>query len=186
MDDAYARAAAEHDFLCAGCEESCCETLFFHHTLAESLALWAGVEALPEPAREALLERAGRVRQAEADHGPGSGTFRHPCPALEEGRCLLYEDRPMVCRLHGIGYTMVLPDGSCRTGPGCHAYEQRMAQSNVRPSPMDRTLLYRDMADLERELRLATGFSRRIPLTVAGLLAGPPVRLPGMRMEDAS
>ncbi|MBU2489613.1 MAG: YkgJ family cysteine cluster protein [Proteobacteria bacterium] len=186
MDEACALAAVEHDFLCTGCEDTCCATLFFHHTLAECLVLWAGIRDLPADVREQLLARASRVREAEAARGSGSGPFREPCPALVQGRCLVYAHRPMVCRLHGMAHAMTLPDGSCRTGPGCSLYEQRVAEFEHRPAPLDRTPLYQDLAALEREIRAEAGFSGRIRLTVAGILADPPDFSRGKGLEEAS
>lgn len=42
----------------------------------------------------------------------GNANFLNdPCPKLRNGRCLIYEDRPLVCRLYG-----VVPEMRCIHG----------------------------------------------------------------------
>jgi Fe-S-cluster containining protein len=49
------------------------------------------------PHAQAVLERAQRVEKATADAEPGDRP-PIPCPLLEEGRCLVYAVRPLLCR----------------------------------------------------------------------------------------
>ncbi len=70
-----------------GCD-ACCRHLNLFWVEAVALAL--ALEQLPEEAAEAIRERA---RRSGADA---------PCPLLEEGACLLYADRPIICRTHGL------------------------------------------------------------------------------------
>jgi len=70
-----------------GCD-ACCRHLSLFWV--EGVALAQALEGLPEAAAERIRERA---RQAAADG---------PCPLLEEGACLLYAARPIICRTHGL------------------------------------------------------------------------------------
>ncbi len=61
MDQAYARVADGFGFVCAGCRQSCCETLFYHHTLAELLYLKSGLLQLTADERERIGRSAAAV-----------------------------------------------------------------------------------------------------------------------------
>lgn len=102
-----------------GCS-GCCRGLF-DITLLDARLLQAGFVRLPETVRQAVLDRA-RPRLAELQRRwPGFSTpyllnampdeewtempedDETPCPLLDEnGLCLVYDHRPMTCRLHGI------------------------------------------------------------------------------------
>ncbi|NOT06606.1 MAG: YkgJ family cysteine cluster protein [Gemmatimonadales bacterium] len=105
----------------AGCSACCLGP--FDISAADSLVVRNGVRGLPEPLRRAIgvraldqLERMRAVdRRLEAPWeigGLGDDGFDallepfedDPCPALDEhGRCQIYESRPMVCRVMGLG-----------------------------------------------------------------------------------
>jgi Fe-S-cluster containining protein len=97
----YRQLVAKVDALCAGIEENhrpqiaCrkgCDACCRHLSLfwIEGVALARAVESLP---REEAQHIRRRARQATAD---GS------CPLLENGQCLLYPARPIICRTHGL------------------------------------------------------------------------------------
>lgn len=46
-----------------------------------------------------------------------SGVRTADCPALTDGRCTVYEDRPLICRLWGAVQSMPCPYG-CEATPG--------------------------------------------------------------------
>lgn len=81
----------------AGCD-SCCQALTLFPV--EAYALARAVAAQPEPIRQRLRARAGEA----ADTGS--------CPLLEGGRCLLYDDRPIICRTHGLPILLREPQGN--------------------------------------------------------------------------
>ena len=161
MDRAYHRVSAAYGFTCNGCADNCCWSRFHHHTLVEYLDLQAGLAQLPPRVHAGVTARARQAVQAPPDR-------RTPCPLLEDARCLLYGHRPMICRLHGIPHRLVRPDGKVLEGDGCAAFHARCGPAVQR---LDRTPFYRQLAALETELRAKTGFSGRLHLTVAGMIA---------------
>jgi Fe-S-cluster containining protein len=103
---------------CRGCCQ-CCRGLF-DITLLDALLLRQGFDHLPEETREQLLARVRPIlyRLQERftgfaqpyllggipiDQLPLSGEENTPCPLLDAaGRCLLYDYRPLTCRLYGL------------------------------------------------------------------------------------
>ncbi len=178
MDAAYAASAQAIGLSCQGCADSCCETLFRHHTYVEWTELAQGFAALP-PARQAeMREQAESYLRIHQNALPGTRP-RVPCPAsvMAEGNlvCGLYEHRPMVCRLHGVPNVLVRPGGQQSAFPGCDR-AQNLAKT-CEPALLDRTPLLSELARLEMDL-LGQGRMGRLPrvdLTIAEmLLMGPP------------
>jgi Fe-S-cluster containining protein len=105
----------------AGCS-ACCHGPF-DISVADALVVRDAVAALPETARKAVQERARTQVHRMADTGPSfqfpwdvsrldevrfdalvEAQADAPCPALgSTGECLIYESRPMVCRMMGLG-----------------------------------------------------------------------------------
>ncbi|VFQ43977.1 YkgJ family cysteine cluster protein [Desulfoluna butyratoxydans] len=166
MDGSYAAAASSSGFTCAGCEDNCCLSLFYHHTLMELFYLKEGLATLPEETLATVTFRAQEAAPLLHQRANGEREEKVPCPLMEEGQCILYEHRPMVCRLHGVAHILERPDGTVIDGPGCARYEQASTQS----LPLNRTPLYREMAILEKELREETGFADRLRLTIAEMI----------------
>jgi hypothetical protein len=168
MDAAYDRTAGKTGFVCSGCEDNCCRTRFYHHTLVEQLYLQSGLAGLPPPQQRGIRDRAqAAVRRMEMLERAGR-PVRVMCPLNEQGRCVIYAQRPMICRLHGIPNTLRRPDGHVLAGPGCDDYYLQCGPSGG--DPLDRTPLYVAMADLERRLRDRLGFNSKIKLTVARMI----------------
>jgi hypothetical protein len=126
-----------------------------------------GFETLAGAARLEVADKARGVLDTRRLHDLKYGAFRAWCPLCSGGRCLLYAYRPMICRLHGIGWAMTLPDGRVERGPGCAAFE---AASRGRAVALDRTPLYTEMAVMEKKLRVMLSFSGRINASVAEIL----------------
>jgi Fe-S-cluster containining protein len=96
---------------CAGCYE-CCHQLF-QITEIEAEDVSRGVRRMDPAARERLLERARAYQKARSTlvtltgepeawgKLPPPGT-RLLCPALEDGVCVLYDHRPLICRKFGM------------------------------------------------------------------------------------
>ncbi|MCP3951106.1 MAG: hypothetical protein GY697_02640 [Desulfobacterales bacterium] len=172
MESAYAAVADAYGFECRGCEDNCCLTRFYHHTLGEYLYLHQGYSQLPSDERIRLQQAADRVNRKMAQADERGEPARSMCPLNLEGRCTLYRYRPMICRLHGIPNEMQRPGGSPVQGPGCEDFDR---QCGHRPYiPFDRTPLYSEMARCEQALRVQLDYREKIRLTVAQMVAGFP------------
>ncbi|BCR03300.1 hypothetical protein DESUT3_03690 [Desulfuromonas versatilis] len=122
VDDWFRRSQAKAQGLvhcAAGCSQ-CCRGLF-DISLLEAYLLQAGFSQLAEETRERVLAQSRlRLAQLQAQWPDFSAPYllNHmpdelwtempegdmtPCPLLgEDGRCLVYQWRPMTCRLHGL------------------------------------------------------------------------------------
>lgn len=168
MDQAYDQAAQSAGFVCNGCEDNCCLTRFYHHTLLEYLYLHAGLAQLPGTQQEQIRRQARSAVDQMAQVDQRGEPVRVMCPLNVDGRCSLYAWRPMICRLHGIPHLLRRPDGSGLSGPGCDDFD---AQCNAPVAvELDRTPLYVEMARLEQQVRRHMGFERKIRMTIAEMI----------------
>ena len=167
MDACYDETAAELGFVCTGCEDSCCRTRFYHHTLIEYFYLKSGLEALDSKERTGIHARALEVNSKWDEQPAPSGVM---CPLNAAGKCRLYAQRPMICRLHGIPHELNHPVKGRTIGPGCREFVIQCGEkSDVR---FDRTPLYRELAELEKSFRIEMGMSIKIRMTISEMLAG--------------
>jgi hypothetical protein len=94
VDAFFARVEARHaaDLRCAvGCTQ-CCHTRLTI-TGVEAAAIEAAIDAMPAEARAAVAAAAQRPVDRDDPR----------CAALDgDGRCLVYDARPLVCRSHGV------------------------------------------------------------------------------------
>ncbi len=168
MENAYTAVADAYGFKCSGCEDNCCLTRFYHHTLLEYLYLYSGYSKLPEAERVVLRQRAARVNQAMENADARGEKTRSMCPLNLDGLCALYRYRPMICRLHGIPHEIKRPGGPVVRGPGCGDFDRQSAHK--RYISFDRTPLYVKMAVAEKEIRARLGFTEKIKMTVARMI----------------
>jgi len=170
MGKAYDAAAACYGFTCNGCDENCCEERFYHHTLSEFLYLFGGIRSCDEQTRQAIFSRSRAVAERyRADDAMGR-VRRIMCPLNQNGRCSLYEYRLMICRLHGVPYRMRRPDGAVTQGTGCHSIDWDMSDEKSAACIFDRTELYRELSDIEIDLRQRLRFGHRIRKTIAEMI----------------
>lgn len=175
----YGRVAQVLDFSCDGCPDNCCDSYFLHHTYAEWAYLWLGVSQLMPERQEELIER-GRayIKQCEAPLMEGERP-QVLCPLNEQGLCVLYKHRLLVCRTHGVPATMTRPDGRTLHFPGCFRCQDIVAE-RFRQEPLphvERTVLLRRLALLENDLlQNKRHLVPKVRLTIAEMLVkGPPV-----------
>jgi Fe-S-cluster containining protein len=178
MDQAYAASASAIGLSCQGCADSCCESLFRHHTYIEWITLAQGFAALPPARQDEVRIQAETYLRIHRNALPGTRP-RVPCPASVEAdgglACGIYEHRPMVCRLHGVPNMLMRPGGQPAAFPGCDR-AQNLAKT-CEPALLDRTPLLSELARLEMDLlgRERMGKLPRVDLTIAEmLLMGPP------------
>jgi Fe-S-cluster containining protein len=185
MERAYDKIASHYGFVCRGCEQSCCRTVFYHHTYAEFMLLETGLRSLQRAAFKGVLERAleaqACLERQRVD--TAAGALRVMCPLNQAGRCLLYAQRPMICRLHGIPHRLRRPDGHLVSGPGCHQFDALSAEA-LRPKALcgeagsrrlDRTPFYQRLAQVEQQLRQRIETPMRLKMTLAEWLSAQAV-----------
>ncbi len=133
MESAYDACAREAGLSCAGCSTNCCTSFFRHHTHVEWLYLWRGLRALPQARRAACMARAAAYVRAAREKLAAGALPDAMCPLNEDGLCVLYAHRLMICRMHGTRTLFVLPDGRERLFPGCARFNT--LPCSVLPSP---------------------------------------------------
>jgi Fe-S-cluster containining protein len=170
MDRAYAASAARSGFHCTGCEENCCRTRFYHHTWLEIHNLFGGYRKLTAPRRAQVAKKAADVLEQERRAAARGEAARAMCPLNFNGRCSLYDHRPMICRLHGIPHVIRRPDGQAVFGPGCEAFGRSCGHQPA--ATLDRTPFYAEMARLEQEFRRHLQIAGKVRLTVAEIIVG--------------
>lgn len=168
MDQAYDSVAGAYGFECSGCHDNCCMTRFFHHTHIEFLYLHKGFAGLPENLRDEIRQQAAVVNEKVCQAEKDGRISRVMCPLNRDGRCVIYEYRPMICRLHGIPHELQHPVRGRMPGPGCHEFEAKCGRMPY--VEFDRTPFYQQMAGLERRVREITGSSDRFKKTVSEML----------------
>lgn len=167
MDHAYRTVAGQLDFVCSGCAENCCRSLFYHYTYLEYVYLESGLNGLEPMRRMTVNKSAAKVREADLHRKNGSPD-RPLCPLHLDGRCSLYPYRPMICRLHGVPSQLERPGQGLLLGPGCETFERgRRRQDQVR---LDRTPYYRQLAELELKFKKEAGIYRKIRMTIAEMI----------------
>lgn len=92
----------EHLACHAGCD-SCCRHLSL--SLVEGAALAVALHELPRDQMNHVRERAGNTAVDD------------PCPLLENGLCVLYAARPVICRTHGLPILII--DGEAKRVDFC-------------------------------------------------------------------
>ena len=168
MDRDYRRAAGHYGFGCDGCPDSCCRSLFYHHTIIEYGYLVEGLETLDARKLKEVKDRALHVAAETAGAGRSGTAVRIMCPLNFDELCILYPYRPMICRLHGIPHELQKPGQNPVYGPGCETFDHRCSRKDY--FKFDRTPFYRRLAMLEQEVRQSLGFDEKIKMTVAEMI----------------
>jgi len=175
MDHAWDDIAAQYSFICNGCDDNCCKSLFFHHTHIEKQYLLLGFSKLSNAVQKSVIEKSenyynqtflknnGQGEQIEEKFIVSKKIF---CPANTNGNCILYPYRPMICRLHGVPHEVKKPGTPIITSPGCQAggFDAKSYQ------PFDRTQFYREMAQIEMNYRQHTLNYSKIKESIAQML----------------
>jgi Fe-S-cluster containining protein len=168
MDQRYSETAKRYGFHCNGCQDNCCMTKFYHHTIIEYLFLIKGVERLTQEIRKAVLGRAiDVVREINKADSIGKA-IRILCPLNQNGLCLVYSYRPMICRLHGIAHELHHGNGRVYRGEGCLQFDSISLGNPY--IPFDRTPFYTQMAHLEADAQKETGYTKKFKMTIADML----------------
>lgn len=189
MEISYDKVAGQLGLTCSGCSDNCCDSYFMHHTYIEWSYLWHGLSELsPEKQKEIL----GRAEEYERKCEESLSAGMRPqimCPLNDNGRCILYKHRLMVCRTHGVTAAMTRPDGKRLQFPGCFRCQDIVEKNypDVQQVPvMDRTGLLRQLVILEQRYLSGKHITPRVKTTIAGMLASGPPSLPDIPVPPPS
>ena len=166
MDKTWNKVAADYLFNCTGCEDNCCKSLFFHHTYIEKAYFLHGFNAFNQDKKEKLLIKAKNYCKRTFPQSLEIKSLKIYCPVNENGQCLLYPYRPMICRLHGLPHELTKPGFNPVMGPGCNAgmFDDKAYIK------FDRTPFYQQMAQIEITFRQNLNKTGKIKETVAQML----------------
>jgi Fe-S-cluster containining protein len=168
MDQKYQEAADYYGFNCKGCEDNCCLTRFYHHTLVEYLYIKEGFHRLENKKQVEVKQRSLAVCQAYDEADIQGTTVKQMCPVNFENLCILYPYRPMICRLHGVPHELQRVGQGTLNSPGCSTFALKC---HGKPQfKFDRTPFYMQMAALEKEMKQAAGMTQKIKMTVAQMI----------------
>ena len=110
---------------------------------------------------EAVCRQAERADDKEL-------ALHQMCPLNQSGMCIIYDYRPMICRLHGIPHELRKPGQPIIHSPGCGEFDNQCPDTAY--VEFDRTPFYLEMARLENEFKQAAGLTGRIRLTIAEMI----------------
>lgn len=155
MEEEYDKVAAELNFGCSGCPDNCCDSHFLHHTYAEWAYLWRGLMELSPEQREHIEKKAAEhLRECNRAEGMGERP-QVMCPLNEDGLCVLYRHRMLVCRTHGVPASMTRPDGQKLEFPGCFRCQEivdERGEEGITVPRVERTPLLVQLVQIEDEL----------------------------------
>ena len=177
LADLYTRMENEYDQLarsiglsCAQCADNCCRSYFQHHTYVEWAYMWKGLQELDPEHRQVVLQRAQEYREKSRELLAQGQRPRLMCPLNEQGWCILYPYRLMICRLHGVPNQVRMPNGQTKHFPGCTTCQDLTREWSQVPV-LDRTPLYIQLVQLEREfLGSRTQRPPKVDMTLAEML----------------
>ena len=157
MDSTYADAAKGAGFSCKGCDGvKCCTVDLALHAYREMLYLSHGFHTLCPALQTEIILRCRKIIGEKRRNPLGQVHRNAVCVLNFNGLCSLYEYRPMICRLAGIGHFFVRPDGTRIAGPGCLRFQTDCVGGDSYPL-IDRTPFYKEMAEMEMEVVRARG-----------------------------
>jgi len=169
MDSAYAAAARKIDLTCEGCDGVlCCTVDLMVHTFVEMSYLRQGFYALDPLMQSEILIKSRRMVSAKQQAPKGDEYRGAVCALNSAGACVLYQYRPMICRLAGVPHFFTRPNGSKLESGGCKKFDESIPAKNS-GEILDRTEFYREMAAMEIEAVIARG-ERTEKLTIAEIL----------------
>ena len=188
-DAAFAQVAQSflQEMRCgSGCDD-CCHAVF-DLTPAEALALALAFRRLPRNARreglrraekaEALFDQVARqaLGQSPEERLTTFSRARVACPLLEKGRCLLYGERPLTCRLYGIPVAggeeaHVCPRSGFDQGESYPTANWDMIQAALKPLSALALELAPQLGDERRDLARVLRWAQAQALTLEALEA---------------
>jgi Fe-S-cluster containining protein len=167
MDKAFETAASHYGFICNGCEDNCCKSFFYHHTFIEKDYLLSIANDF-SPDKKIALKKNAEIYLDVISYGNTEFKEKPLCPLNKNSKCVLYNQRPMICRLHGIPHHLNIPGKDITKNPGCNAGLTFF--NSTKYFPFDRIPFYQEMAEIEKEYRQKFTKSGKIKQTIAHML----------------
>ncbi|WP_448589857.1 YkgJ family cysteine cluster protein [Thermodesulfobium sp.] len=149
VEDEFEKIGRYYDFSCFGCTSNCCTTLFYHYTFVEEFILQYGLSKLENDKKLLILENSRKYLLSKESYN-GKEKFKMMCPANKDGLCMIYEYRPMICRIHGIPSKLVFPNGRIDFYKGCEVLASKFLEF---PYVLDRTPFFKNLSLLEIDFR---------------------------------
>jgi len=181
LESEYSRVAGELHFSCKDCPDNCCDSYFLHHTYLEWAFLWRGFCQFSTEKQTEVLERCrAYILQCEKAEQKGERP-QVMCPLNEDGLCILYSHRLLVCRTHGVPATMTRPDGQTLRFPGCFRCQEIVEKGweNKEVVAVERTPSLRKIVQLEDELlEYKRHLAPKVKITIAEMLVKGAPALP--------
>jgi Fe-S-cluster containining protein len=167
--DSVCRDSADYyGFSCDGCNDNCCRTVFYHYTIVESFGLLEGFDKLPVEIKDESMRR-GRDYLKDLDkHRGKEEELEMMCPLNYDGRCRIYEYRPLICRIHGFPGGLDHPVKGKQSFTGCGIFNKTFQQKWTHL--IDRTPFYTRIANLEGQIRREMDYMMRFRKTIAEML----------------
>jgi Fe-S-cluster containining protein len=166
MDNTYDKVSKHYGFKCKGCKDNCCYTLFFHHTHIEYHYLMTGFVKIDLNKQRSAEKNAEKVNE-EINSIGNNKRLKQICPLNIDGLCIIYDYRPMICRLHGISHELQSPQGTIFS-PGCEAFTKKAEEKKY--FEFDRTIFYIEMAKLEKEFKNTYNIDKKFKKTVSQMI----------------
>ncbi|RME64700.1 MAG: hypothetical protein D6778_07485 [Nitrospirae bacterium] len=164
LDRAYQDVAGFYGLSCEGCQDNCCQSPFFVNTLVEHLYLMEGLHALTEAQKAEVFQKANAYQSGYSKTSRPETNFRMFCPLNRDQKCILYEYRPMMCRVYGVPGVMQSPRGGTVEFPGCQRFGSLGKEITRR---LQRTEYYQRVAQIEANLRKKLVYHQKYKKTIA-------------------
>ena len=149
IDSAYAAAAQKIGITCEDCDGViCCSVDLTLHTFVEISYVRLGFKMLEPSLQSEILAKSRWIVDAKREAPYGDRYRTAACALNFAGACILYEYRPMICRLAGIPHVFTRPDGSEAQSGGCKKFEETFRGQHPE-ARIDRSEFYREMAGIE-------------------------------------
>lgn len=164
LDRAYQDVADFYGLTCEGCQDNCCQSPFFINTLVEHLYLMEGLHSLTEAKKTEIFQRANAYQAGYSRTSKAETEFKMFCPLNMNQRCILYEYRPVMCRVYGVPGVLESPKGGTVEFSGCKRFESLGREVTKR---LQRTGYYRRVAEIEAALRRKLVYYQKYKKTIA-------------------
>ncbi|MEO5357827.1 MAG: hypothetical protein H7844_11075 [Nitrospirae bacterium YQR-1] len=171
------KTAQEHysGFNCDGCEDNCCTTVFNHYTLLEYFYLCEGLTKITDQALLKVIFMRAQMYYSEVAKKPfNMESLKIMCPLNFNDKCVVYENRPLICRSHGVPSVLQVNTAPAQRWPGCNRFKENFAKNaegNFEPDYyFNRTPHYSQFAALEGDLRSDFTYFHKFKKTIAEMV----------------